>query len=410
MSLVSELKRERRQKLTEARRIFRSIDDDTPEHVARAKEKDFDALMAEVDDLDERIDEAEERGHAADPRRPVGGAVARDDRADERGEREQFIDYLRNPAVRGAPQSRAEIEARVMSGATASAGGATVPSILYEQIAQRALDENPLGGIVSRMRVRTPNVSLPVSNSDASTAWAAELDTRNETDDLSFTAKAPTMGMLYSLVTVSQELLMDSAFNMESLFVEEVGRAMGVAEMAAILAGNGTARPSGLLNVAPETGADGTRTADALRYIPTGNAAAVTADNLVDTYYSLHSGYRRRATWAMNSNTASVLRKLKTGDGDYIWQDSLREGHPTTLLGHPVVIAEGMDDIDDGNHPILFGDFRRGYALVEHEDAPMSAIADPYTTPGRVRLYVFKRIGGCVYDEHAIRAIKTAAS
>ena len=222
---IQRLKSERRAKARDARKAISSIKDDTPETVARAKEREFDALMAEIDDLEERLDELEARGHA-DPRRPVAAGEARDDPPDDRGERAQFLDYLRNPAVRGAPQSAAEIEERVMSGTTAGAGGATVPADLYEQIAQRALDENPLGGIVNRMRVRTSNVSLPVSNSDASTAWAAELDTRNETDDLSFTAKSPTMGMLYSLVTVSQELLMDSAFNMEALFVEEVGRAI----------------------------------------------------------------------------------------------------------------------------------------------------------------------------------------
>lgn len=413
---LEELRAAHAAKLTAARGLRAKLTDTTPTAEVRQIERDFDLTLAEADELRHQIEDARTYDTRPDPRRPRGADVAVPGGIPE-GESEHraaFASWLRDPNATSTRNRLAEVERRTHSGTVTTAGGFLVPTSIAGEIIRRARDENPLAPLVRRFTVSQSRFEIPVADANATVAWAAELDTRNATTETTFASKSPNMGTCYALVSFSEEILEDSAFDLADFYADEAGRMIGEAEMAAIISGAGGAAPVGLLNTAAEPDADGSRTADALRYIPSGSASSLgtsPADLLIRTVYDLHASYRRNAVWAMNSATASALRLLKDGTGRYLWADSLAEGQPNLLLGYPVVMVESLADIGTDALPILFGDFRRGYAMTELSDnRGITALADPYTTPGRVRIYLRRRVGGCPLDENSIRAIKCATT
>lgn len=328
---------------------------------------------------------------------------------EEREHREAFANWLRNPRHEKARGELSALETRTASTLTDTSGGYAVPSLVEGPLMMRARDANPLRGIVRAVAVSTGDVTFPLSNADAGSGWVGETDTRAGTGEPTLTGAKPTFGTLYALVEASEELVSDMQFDVQGWFTAEAGAALGAAEMAAIVSGNGTNKPTGFLNTAPEAGADGTRTQGALKFITSGAAAALSdADKLIDVVYDLQAKHRTNARWVMNSRTAGIVRKLKDGDARYLWAESLAPGQPPVLLGYPVTIAEGMPDVAADDFPIAFGDFAAAYVLADRGGL-RTTVDDNISQPGRVRWYVRKRVGGTVYDNDAVRLIKIAA-
>ena len=145
-----------------------------------------------------------------------------------------------------------------------------------------------------------------------------------------------------------------------------------------------------------------------LGYVPTGADGALAvndgADVLIDTIYSLKAGYRQNANFVMNRKTQAELRKLKDADGNYLWQAPAGADMRASLMGFPVVEAEDMPDIGSDATPIAFGDFRRGYLVVDR--AGVRVLRDPYSAKPYVLFYTTKRVGGGVQDFDAIKLVK----
>ncbi|MCF6344641.1 MAG: phage major capsid protein, partial [Devosiaceae bacterium] len=149
-----------------------------------------------------------------------------------------------------------------------------------------------------------------------------------------------------------------------------------------------------------------------LGYMPTGEAGSFPltdeSDVLIDLVYALKSGYRQNASWVMNRSTQAAIRKLKDADGNYIWQPSLTPNGRASLLGFELVEAEDMPDIANDSTSIAFGDFRRGYLIVDRRG--VNVLRDPYSSKPYVLFYTTKRVGGGVSDFDAIKLLKFAAS
>ena len=110
----------------------------------------------------------------------------------------------------------------------------------------------------------------------------------------------------------------------------------------------------------------------------------------------------------MNAGTIAAVRKLKDGDGSFLWQGSLLDGQPDRLLGYPVYEAADMPSVAAGTCPIAFGNFHAGYLITERQGTRI--LRDPYTNKPFVNFYATKRIGGQVLDSDAIKVMKIAAS
>jgi HK97 family phage major capsid protein len=410
---IAGLQAERRAKLRDARALIREITDETPKEEARAREREFDAIMAEADDIEARIDALAD-SRQGDPRRPMHDGEAR---GGEPGDSHEtaFARFLRGPNDERAIHDLAAFDRRTASGLTGGAGGFLVPEVISREVQLRARASNPFRELVRTVSVTSGDVRFPLSNGDASQGWVGETDERTATTEPTLVSKAPTFGVNYSYLQMSEELAMDAIIDIQGWFEAEAGRALGEAEAAAIVSGNGTNKPKGFLAVAPETGADGSRTADALKYLGTGAAATLGADvetvqdNLASLVYDLKAGYRAGGTWLMNSATAGTLRKLKDDVGRVIWSDGMAAGEPARLMGYPVAICEAMPSIGANAFPIAFGDWSRAYVLAIHGGIYVQNADRNITTPGLHKFYIRQRIGGCAYDENAVRLLKCEA-
>jgi HK97 family phage major capsid protein len=147
-------------------------------------------------------------------------------------------------------------------------------------------------------------------------------------------------------------------------------------------------------------------------YIATGAASTLAStdptDTLIDIVYALKAGYRQNATWVMNRKTQAALRKLKDENGQYIWQPPASAASRAMLMGFPVVESEDMPNIEASKFPIAFGDFKRGYLVVDR--AGIRILRDPYSAKPYVLFYTTKRVGGGIQDFEAIKLLKVAAS
>jgi len=228
------------------------------------------AFEAKTGELADRLDQIETRINR--PGAPMVSMTKSDEHTDA------FTAWLRDPRNDTKRHELAGIEAKQASGTSDAAGGFIVPELIAGPLLMRARDANTLRPIVRSIQVASGDVILPLSNADATSGWAGETDTRSGTTEPTLSGPKPTFGTLFALVEATEELVQDAAFNVADWFTMEAGAALGEAEAIAMVAGNGTAKPTGILNTAPEADADGSRTAGAFKYLASGTADTLGAD------------------------------------------------------------------------------------------------------------------------------------
>lgn len=253
-----------------------------------------------------------------------------------------------------------------------------------------------------------------VGRSGTQSGWAGEEDTRSDT-------ASPQIGMvtispweLYAMPELTNHLLEDTGFDLESFLAEDVSGEFSLQEGSAFVTGNGVKKPKGFLSYDKVTTADATRAFGDLQYVPSGGASDFASTNpgdaLHDLLTSLRPVYRAGdgVAWVMNSATANKVRKFKDGQGNYLWSASIAAGQPDRLLGYPVAIDEAMPDIAANAFPVAFGNWRRGYAVVDKPG--LRLIVDRVTKKGWTKMYFSRRTGGGVVDSNAIKLLKIATS
>ena len=202
-----------------------------------------------------------------------------------------------------------------------------------------------------------------------------------------------------TLIKVSEELLQDSAFNLESYLTSEFVRRIGEKEEDAFINGNGTHKPLGIL--ASSGGAD--------VGITTAAATAITADELLDLFHSLKSAYRKNAIWVLNDSTMKAIRKLKTGTGEYLWQPGIKDGEVNTILGRPYFTSSAMPEISDGEKTIIFGDLSY-YWIGDRQGISVKRLNELYAGNGQVGFLASKRLDGKVILGEGIKVLQQKAN
>lgn len=302
------------------------------------------------------------------------------------------------------------LEVKALSRQSDPDGGYLVPSETESEIGRVLSEASPIRGIADVRQVSGASLKKPIATTGAIAGWVGEEETRPETaapvlSELEF----PTME-LYAMPAATQSLLDDSAVNIEEWLASEVQIAFAEQEGSAFVTGDGIRKPRGFL--AYDSVADTSWQWGKLGYLPSGADGAFASSNpndaLVDLVYALKSGYRANAHWVMNRNTQGEIRKFKDGDGNYLWQPGMAAGQPATLLNFAITEAEDMPDITSDANAIAFGDFRRGYLVVDR--LGVRTLRDPYTRKPYVLFYTTKRVGGGVQNFEAIKLLKFAAS
>ncbi|WP_420959900.1 phage major capsid protein [Brucella sp. IR073] len=313
-----------------------------------------------------------------------------------------FDSYVR----RGDEQALRGIEAKAHSYHSDADGGYLVPAELEAEIGRRLAKLSPIRSIASVRQVSGAVLKKPFSVSGPAVGWVGETDPRPETTTAMLAElQFPTME-LYAMPAATASLLDDAAVDVEQWISSEVETAFAEQEGAAFISGNGNSKPRGLLDY--PTIAEAQWQWGRLGHIITGVAGGLPADDasdvLIDLVYALKSGYRQNASWVMNRKTQSALRKLKDRDGNYLWQPPAAVGANASLMGFRLVEAEDMPDIAANATPIAFGDFARGYLVVDRTG--VRVLRDPYSHKPYVLFYTTKRVGGGVQDFDAIKLLK----
>ncbi|MBU2532993.1 MAG: phage major capsid protein, partial [Alphaproteobacteria bacterium] len=270
-------------------------------------------------------------------------------------------------------------------------------------------DISPIRAIAGVRQVSGTVLKKPFAVSGPATGWVGETAVRPETAtptlaELSF----PTME-LYAMPSATQSLLDDSAIDIDQWLAEEVRSAFAEQEGRAFVTGDGINKPTGFMSM--PTVANSAWSWGNIGSVATGVAAdfapADPADVLIDLIYALKSSYRANAHFVMNRTTQSAVRKLKDSAGNYLWQPAHAPGHSPTLMGFAIAESEDMPDIAADANAIAFGDFRRGYLIVDR--VGIRILRDPYSAKPYVMFYTTKRVGGGVQDFDAIKVLKFGA-
>jgi HK97 family phage major capsid protein len=308
---------------------------------------------------------------------------------------------------------RKAIEQKDVSIGSPEGGGLAVPEVIAREIQRLELLFSPVRRLVKVVQTSTSDYKELINTRGTSAGWVGETDPRTATDTSQLRERTPTHGELYAYPQVTEWSLDDIFFNVQNWLSNEVSEQFAIAEGAAVINGDGANKPTGMLATAPTLAADDAatpRAANVYQYVPSdsGGAAAVLPDELITLVYMLNSAYRPGSSWTMNSNTTAAVRKLKNADGDYLWQPGLQAGQPDRLLGYPVETWEQMPDIAANAFPIAFGNFARGYLLVDRTGLRMTR--DQVTNPGYVRFYIRRRVGGTVLNNNAVKWLRTVGT
>lgn len=383
-------------------RAFESFKEANDERLAAIERKTADVLLEEkVARIDRALGEQKSALEriALQGRRPT----LMQDGAPVSEHKSAWSAYLRH----GDVSALAQFESKALSAGSNPDGGYVAPPELDRLIESRLSQVSPMRGIAS---VRTTGALVfkkPISLTAAGTGWVAETGERTQTTSPTLALIEFPTAELYANLAATQTLLDDSFVNLEEWIAGEVEEAFAGQERAAFVNGDGSNKPKGFLGY--EMVAEGSHVWGKIGYVATGAAGAFDdedpVDDLIDLIYTPKSQFRQNGRFVMNRKTVSAVRKLKDADGHYIWHPA-ENGEASTLLGYPITEIEDMPDIAANAYAIAFGDFARGYLIVDR--AGVRVLRDPYSAKPYVLFYVTKRVGGGMQDFAAIKGLKFA--
>ena len=350
----------------------------------------------------------------------VGAAQARLDRA---------MSEARRPAIGGepamvasAPEAKAAFEGYVRTGrelglelkaglsSASNSGGYVVPPETERAIERRLMATSPMREIATVRTVASGVFRKPVSTAGIASGWVAETAARPETDPATLALLEFPAADLYANPAATQSLLDDALVDLGEWLASEVEDAFAAQETTAFVTGDGVNKPKGFLGYSIV--ADASHAWGDLGYVASGAAGGFAAsspsDKLIDLIYAPKAQFRPNGRFVMNRKTVSAVRKFKDADGNYIWSPASRPGETASLLGYPVTEIETMPDIAANSHAIAFGDFQRGYLIVDR--AGVRVLRDPYSAKPYVLFYTTKRVGGGIQNFDAIKVMKFSAS
>ena len=379
---------------------FEAFKDANDERLAQIEKRmSADVVTSEkVDRINRAIDELTLKS-----RRPALSAEKREEPTEHK---RAFDTYVR----KGEAHGLSAIESKAMSVGSNPDGGYLVPQETSDEIGRLLSKASPMRAIADVRQVSSTIYKKPFAITGAQAGWIGEAAARPQTNTPTLAElQFPTMEV-YAMPAATQALLDDSAVNLDEWIAREVETVFAEQESEAFIVGNGVSKPRGFMDY-PKV-ANASWAWGSLGYVATGVAGGFAASNptdkLVDLIYGLKAGYRQNGRWMLNRSTQAAIRKFKDGQGNYLWQPAATADGNASLLSFPVVESEYMLDIATDAHAIAFGDFRRGYLIVDRVGVRM--LRDPYSSKPYVLFYTTKRVGGGVQDFDAIKTLKFGVS
>ena len=280
---------------------------------------------------------------------------------------------------------------------TDTEGGYLVPDEFERTLVEALEDENIFRRFANVITTSSGDHKIPVVASKGTASWIDEEGTIPESDD-SFGQVSIGAYKLGTMIKVSEELLNDSVFSLESYISKEFARRIGNKEEEAFFVGDGSGKPTGIFAA----------TGGAQLGVTTAGATAITVDEVIDLFYSLKSPYRKKAVFVMNDSTVKAIRKLKDGQGQYLWQPSLTAGTPDTILNRPVYTSAYVPTIEAGAKTIAFGDFKY-YWIADRQGRSFKRLNELFATTGQVGFMATQRVDGKLILPEAIKVLQQKA-
>ena len=284
-----------------------------------------------------------------------------------------------------------EIKALTVSDDTQA--GFLAPPEYVNELIKTLTEISPMRTIARVRQTSQKSVQMPSRTATFSAAWVAEQGTRSETTGYTTQLEEIPTHEQYALVDISNQMLEDSVFNLEAEMQEEFSTQFAKNEGNAFISGDSVGKPEGIL------------TNSSVGTTNSGSGTALTGDGLIDLVHAVKTPYGANGTFIFNRTTLAAIRGLKDGGGQYIFQAGmmLTAGVPNTILGYPYVEMTDMPDVAGSAKPVAFGDFARGYMIVDR--VSLSVMRDPFTqaTSGNVRYVARSRVGGQVVLAEALR-------
>ncbi len=276
---------------------------------------------------------------------------------------------------------------------TDSEGGYLVPDEYERTLVEALEEENVFRQLAKVIRTSSGDRKIPVVATKGTASWIDEEGAYLESDD-SFGQVSIGAYKVGTMIKVSEELLNDSVFDLEAYISREFARRIGAKEEEAFFTGDGSGKPLGVLAATggAETG------------VTAASATAITADELIDLFYSLKAPYRRNAVWVLNDSTIKAIRKLKDNQGQYLWQPSLTAGAPDLLLGKPVRTSAYMPAIAADAKTVAFGDFSY-YWIADRQGRSFKRLNELYAATGQVGFLASQRVDGKLVLPEAIKVL-----
>lgn len=359
-----------------------------------AMEHDFDNLTKEIKRLEKRNSIEAELNMPIN--KPIVGKpmVENEDEKTGRGSKKyakSFWNVMRSKNVRPDVADALQI-------GTDSEGGYLVPNEFESTLVMALEEENIFRKLAHVINTSSGDRKIPIVASKGSASWVDEEGTISDSDD-AFSQVSIGAYKLGTLIKVSNELLNDNAFNLESYISKEFARRIGSKEEEAFFTGNGSGKPIGIFNA----------TGGAEVGVTTASATVITADEIIDLFYSLKAPYRKKAVWILNDATVKAIRKLKDKNDNYLWQPALTAGTPDTILGRPVYTSSYVPTIAAGAKTIAFGDFSY-YWIADRQGRIFKKLNELYAATDQTGFVATQRVDGKLVLPEAIKVLQQKAS
>ena len=275
-----------------------------------------------------------------------------------------------------------------------SEGGYTAPEGFEKKLVEKKNEDTVVRKHATVITTENKTTRVAVVTQKGTASWVEEEGAIPEGDE--------EFGQVHidahkegTIVKVSEELLSDTAFDLEGHFATEIARRLGDKEEEAFIIGNGVSKPLGIL--ADAGGAEIGVTA--------ASSTAITADEIIDLYYSLKAPYRKNAIWILNDSTVAAVRKLKASTGEYLWQPALHEGGHETLLGKKIYTSPFVPELKAGQKTIIFGDLKY-YWIGDRQGITFRRLNERYADTGQVGFLATQRVDGKLILPEAIKVLQ----
>ena len=370
-----------------------STEDDA---VYNSMEREINTLTNDIHRMERRAEiEAELEKPVSKPLtgKPMSNSPAEDDEqtgVKAKAYKKSFWNAMREKHI------RPEVLNALQEG-TDSEGGYLVPDEFEHTLVEALEEENIFRKLAHVINTASGDRKIPVVATKGTASWVDEEGSITESDD-SFTQVSIGAYKLGTLIKVSNELLHDSVFDLEKYISKEFARRIGTKEEDSFFNGDGDGKPVGIFN-----GTGGAQVG-----VTAASTSAITADEIIDLFYSLGAPYRKKAVWVVNDATVKSIRKLKDGNGNYLWQPALTSDTPDTLLGRPVYTSSAVPTIASGKKVIAFGDFNY-YWIADRQGRVFKKLSELYATTDQTGFVATQRVDGKLILPEAIKVLQMKA-